>query len=492
MYSHIIKNDWKNLIADRSVRLALIGFTLLLGYGIYNGDKWSRAQLLGNETVMAEQEKRLAQNKARLTNTAPGNPDPSDAFATGAALGYAVLPPSPLGFTAIGQSDLLRSKIGVSVLSKQGTKEDKQGFENPLSLLSGRFDLAFVIVYLLPLLILALSFNLISSERENGTLQMVLSQPVSLARFGMAKLFHRVLIVTVLVSVVSVLGMFLSSDSSSSKGFWLSVLLWLPAVFLYTTFWFGLALLVNSFGRSSATNAVVLGGCWIAFVLVLPSLVNAMVTTIYPMPSRVDEINEIRSVNLDIRRDGTRLLNEFYQDHPELAPRNDASDRAFTLKYLTIQQQLKQRLATVEDRFNAQLERQQRTVDRTTFISPAIAMQESLNQIAGTDTSRYQLFRTQAREYAAAWDATFLPPIYRNLKLTPADYEQIPRFAFHDRSFAMLARSVAKALAGTLLLILVLLGWSKYRFSKGGLLDHDTGFSLFGLPGAKRTRLAKT
>jgi ABC-2 type transport system permease protein len=492
MYSHIIKNDWKNLIADRSVWLALIGFTLLLSYGIYNGGKWARAQSLVNETVIAEQEKRYVENRVRVASSQTATPDPSDSFAVGAALGYAVLPPSPLGFTSIGQSDLLRSKIGVSVLSKQGTKEDKQGFENPLSLLAGRFDLAFVIVYLLPLLVLTLSFNLISSERENGTLQMILSQPVSLARFGMAKLFHRVLIVSVLIGSVSVLGMLLTSDSLNSREFWLSVLLWLLAVLLYTLFWFGLALLVNSFGRSSAANAVVLGGCWIAFVLVLPSLVNAMVTSIYPMPSRVDEINEIRSVNLDIRRDGTRLLNEFYQDHPELAPRNDVSDRAFMLKYLTIQQELKRRLATVEDRFNAQLEQQQRTVDRAGFVSPAISMQESLNQIAGTDTSRYQLFRTQARVYAEAWDAKFLPPIYRNVKLAPADYDQIPRFTFHDRSFVMLAISVAKALAGILLPIILLLGWSKYRLSKGGLLDHDASFALFGIAGAKRTRLAKT
>ena len=44
----------------------------------------------------------------------------------------------------------------------------------------GRFDLAFVLIYLYPLLILALTYNLLSAEKEQGTLALALSQPVSL------------------------------------------------------------------------------------------------------------------------------------------------------------------------------------------------------------------------------------------------------------------------------------------------------------------------
>jgi ABC-2 type transport system permease protein len=174
MYSQIIKNDWKNLIGDRSVWLVAVGLALLLGYAIYNGAKWSGAQSHLHQTLVQEQQQRLTEAKDRLTRgetkPQPGQPDPSDAYAIGTSLAYAVLPSSPLSFTSIGQSDLLRPTVGVSVLSKQRTVADKQGFENPLVLLAGRFDLAFVIIYLLPLVVLAFSFNLLSAEtRERHT-----------------------------------------------------------------------------------------------------------------------------------------------------------------------------------------------------------------------------------------------------------------------------------------------------------------------------------
>ena len=43
----------------------------------------------------------------------------------------------------------------------------------------GRFDLAFVTVYLLPLLVLALSYNVLSEEREQGTLARTLAPTLS-------------------------------------------------------------------------------------------------------------------------------------------------------------------------------------------------------------------------------------------------------------------------------------------------------------------------
>ena len=70
----------------------------------------------------------------------------------------------------------------------------------------GRFDLAFVTVYLLPLLVLALSFNVLSEEREQGTLALTLSQPVSARDVVGAKLAFRALLVVGLAAGVSLLG----------------------------------------------------------------------------------------------------------------------------------------------------------------------------------------------------------------------------------------------------------------------------------------------
>ena len=52
--------------------------------------------------------------------------------------------------------------------------------ENPVNLMTGAFDIAFVVIFLLPIFILAISYDLLSSERERGTLAMILAHPISL------------------------------------------------------------------------------------------------------------------------------------------------------------------------------------------------------------------------------------------------------------------------------------------------------------------------
>jgi ABC-2 type transport system permease protein len=69
-------------------------------------------------------------------------------------LKLAAMRPAATGALAIGQSDLYPYYFKISTNSKE-TFANNDEIENPVHLLAGRFDLAFVIVYLLPLVILA-------------------------------------------------------------------------------------------------------------------------------------------------------------------------------------------------------------------------------------------------------------------------------------------------------------------------------------------------
>ncbi len=48
---------------------------------------------------------------------------------------------------------------------------------NPAAAAAGWFDLALVVVFLMPLLLFAASYDLWAQEHETGTAQMVMSQP---------------------------------------------------------------------------------------------------------------------------------------------------------------------------------------------------------------------------------------------------------------------------------------------------------------------------
>lgn len=82
--------------------------------------------------------------------------------------------PQPLAAISVGQSDLFTHVVKPKLYGEA----EALGFSelsNPVQLLFGTFDLAFVITYLLPLLVLAVSYNVLSREREQGSLRLSLA-----------------------------------------------------------------------------------------------------------------------------------------------------------------------------------------------------------------------------------------------------------------------------------------------------------------------------
>jgi ABC-2 type transport system permease protein len=449
MFQKIIKTEWRNLFAEKSFLILAVMFAALLIYAVSSGANWIGERKAQSLDLLEKQEKDFADKREKTSrgyqgSTEPGKyePDPSDPYTIGMSLQHAVLPFNPAAIYSLGQADVLPIDQGVTISTLQRTKADKTGFENPLSFLAGRFDLSFVVVYLLPLFVLALSFNLLSSEREQGILQLLLSQPVKLKNLLTAKIAAQFALVFALVAVVSITAV-LFAVKDFSADFWTRTLLWILLVAAYSAFWFALAAFVNSFGFSSSTNAVIAASAWLVLILILPSLLNVAVSAAYPVPSRSEMISAVRSVNLDMRRDGKRLLAEHYQDHPELMPKTGKADTEdFGLAFVYIQREQKKRVDELEDKFAAQLAAQQRLVKTFRFLSPSIIAQEASNDIAGSGLERFQHFRAQVKDFDKTWADYFLPRIYRQENLTAADFDAIPRFAYREESIGAVSSRV--------------------------------------------------
>ena len=101
------------------------------------------------------------------------------------------LPSSPL---AIGVSDLLPPRLPVKLSTPFGV-EASYDFQNPRSLALGQFDLAFAVVYLLPVALILLFGLMATYERDRGVLRLIAAQAVSPRLWLMA----RVAAITVVV-----------------------------------------------------------------------------------------------------------------------------------------------------------------------------------------------------------------------------------------------------------------------------------------------------
>ncbi|MGD9904714.1 MAG: ABC transporter permease, partial [Vicinamibacterales bacterium] len=206
MLARIIRHEWRALSADATLWVIGLAFAGAIAYGVTNGAQWVAFQQQALAAAAAEETERYAALQAEVdTLQRTGGKvspfrDPRSAANAGGRMAprYAALPPGPLAPLAIGQSDLLPYYFKVSTDARENIVAATE-IENPQRLLVGRFDLAFVLVYFYPILILALAYNMLSGEQEQGTLALALSQPVPLRTLATGKVLLRA---AVLVAVV--------------------------------------------------------------------------------------------------------------------------------------------------------------------------------------------------------------------------------------------------------------------------------------------------
>jgi ABC-2 type transport system permease protein len=455
MLSRIARHEWRVMSAENTPWLILLLLALAVGYAVANGIHSVAFQQATLQRAAGEEANRYAAVKEQIAEIDAGRTqapfyDPRTPAAAGRLIAwrYAAMPPLPLASLSIGQSDLVPYYFKVSTASRESVLTTNE-IENPHRLLHGRFDLSFVVIYLFPLLIIALGYNVISAEREQGTLALLLSQPVPLRTFIAAKVAVRAGLVVALMILFSLLGLVVSGLDVLSPGTAGRLAIWAAVVAAYGAFWFSAVVLVVSCGRSSATNALALSSVWLLLVVVLPSTLNMVVSSLYPMPSRVDMLAALRVATRDTAGKGTQLLARYYGDHPELVAVSDVeqvrNDVAVT--QLAIDEEVERRVRPVVDRYDVQLARQQSVVDRFRLFSPAIVAQDALNDVAGTGAARYRHFVSMVEDYHEGWQALFASMVVSKQKLTPATYDQLPRFTYREEPLRGVLSRVAKAVA---------------------------------------------
>ena len=134
MLLHIVRNEWRGLAADRTLRAVAVLLTAVMLFGALNGVRWSAVQADRQAQLRAEEQDRIAQARAQLEEIAAGGKprsrfsDPRNPAQVGQtfAAGYAQLPAASLAPLSFGQSDLLPSYYKVTQAAAQGSAQDPE------------------------------------------------------------------------------------------------------------------------------------------------------------------------------------------------------------------------------------------------------------------------------------------------------------------------------------------------------------------------------
>ncbi|MGD1947599.1 MAG: DUF3526 domain-containing protein [Croceivirga sp.] len=441
MLSYNFKYELKVLLRSRWIQLLSLILLLLFGFATYNGlqkVEKRKSDILAAKTEVKENDVLMLKLLDSVERGLSVNATPWTIPTSPMAVGnyhprVAAMEPQPMTFISTGQADVFTHYVKPTVRSDDFALNFTE-MTSPVQLLFGSFDLAFVIVYLLPLLIIAFSYNVLSAEKESGSLRLLAAQPIRIQTWVAQKLGLRffwlsLLVIVSLLVVFTLLGLSFIVKTTTFFGL-------LGLTLTYMLFWFAIAFLVNLWVGSSAKNAVALLGLWVTFVLLVPSVLNQLGNTIYPMPSRNLMINEMRNLKADVTEKQDEILDNFLRDHPEYALNDSTQSRGFYHRYMASQELIREELYPLVSSFEEQLQTQQAWIGKFKWISPAILAQESLSKMSGTSKSDYEDYRKQVIVFAGKWREHLIPFLYNNQDFTQADYKDLPTFNYQPNSYS--------------------------------------------------------
>ena len=391
--------------------------------------------------------------------------DPTFAYNTARNEGpqYAVKQPFALQALASGQSDVQPFYYKVYITKKQQLVHEGE-IDNSFLQFVGTFDFSFVVIYLLPLLIIVFTYNVLSSEKEQGTWVLLKTSNQSIARLMLLRIGIRYALFTLFFWVVvgPVLALLIGPAFLATANWW-----WLVAfVSLYFAFWFALAFLVNSFSLSSNLNAMSLIFLWLLLGLLVPNLLQIGLTRAYPIPSRISLTTEERNaINRYFEKDGQALTKDVFSNPRTQIRQASVVTPGMVYGYGAIvykSQEIKDAATQVaERRLYGQIERQQAAIRRWQLISPALLMQEVLSALAGTHWHQFNQFSRDVDAFHYRTQRFFYPKMASESTFrtfTVADAEAIPQFrpqAYADFGWLHIGQALG-IYAGVVALVLAL------------------------------------
>jgi len=305
-------------------------------------------------------------------------------------------------------------------------------------------DWMVIVRYVLSFLCVVLAYNAVSGEVESGTLQMVLSNPVSRFSFLGGKLLAHLVtlqVATVVGSLVSLLILSLHGVLELDGQVAQCYLFFLLGTTAYVALFLLLGTGISVLTRSSASSLVFMVTAWTLLVVIVPQ-------TSYLIAARAaapagDIIGQIREYG---QQQNAALIREGLFPRPrEIAGTDDhALEKRFARR---VEELVEEGGQMVREAYRRN--RRQYDVARTVhLVSPGYAFQYAVESLLGVGVVRFQRFHEQGYRYkdelraflrerdAADPESPHVLFLSGFMSTMPLDSDEIPRFEQPELSLA--------------------------------------------------------
>jgi len=326
--ARLLVQEWRLFAANRSNLVLLTVLAALLGFSVANGVGRVNATQAAQQEAVAAATARWADARSQFVEITEGRREKQqfdDATRADLVLmsqrNALVLKPTPLALLSVGPAREGHDIVAVGVQARGAAGAASR--ENPAIRLDGPLDAAFVITWLLPLMLIVLSYDVLSRDREQQVAHMLASQGVGLGVIVLARLAVRFVAVFALTGGIVTVGVALVMQGELSRAI-ADLALWLSALAVFIAFWLALAAGVNARTKNSAAAGLTLMGFWIVISLLLPVVASQLLSGASAAPQRLDSVLGRRALDAELTELAAEVTERYYAENPARRPQTPA------------------------------------------------------------------------------------------------------------------------------------------------------------------------
>ncbi|HOF82723.1 MAG TPA: ABC transporter permease subunit [Candidatus Aminicenantes bacterium] len=368
------------------------------------------------------------------------------------------------------------------------TAGESSGGSDSILSAQGKVDFVFLVQMVVSLIALLFASDMISGEKEAGTLRAMLSNPLPRDALlaGKAGGGFLALWIPFLLSFLVGLAVLLFAGFPLFGGdgvVRITTVFLVSSLFVLTYFVIGLA--VSSTTAKARTSLVAILILWTAFQLIIPKMSDMAARLIHPVRTDTEVSLQksilVRTLDMEQARELGREYDRIYANAPESAQEDNSPERKrWDPLRDGIQQRYRERksreLGAIDETFFQERRRQTNLALNLSLISPSAAFARLISDVCGTGELERSRYAAAVRSHQNALDAELFNKVKRTVMLhdgghmsvgftaMPVDASKLPKFSIAPVTLAEAFKANGRSLVSLFLWLIVPYAFAYVKF----------------------------
>ena len=334
--------------------------------------------------------------------------------------------PSDFAFAALGTRDQEPWKHRVRMLALEGQIYERDA-GNPVLALTGRFDFAFFVAFVLPLVLIGMLHDLQSRERSAGRHALLITTSAKVSSPWRLRAVLRAALVLLAAVLPLLVGAVVSGTSAGTVAFALLF------VSVYLAFW---AVVCYAFARWQRSSAVILAtllGIWVMLSVVGPASTKAFIDYRVPVPEGADILlTQREAVNDAWDLPKRTTMDAFVARHPQWSDIVLNEDTFEWRWYYAFQQVGDQQAEQLSLAYRDGRQQRDRLAGLAAWLTPPALLERALQRLAHTDLKAHMAYQDSVRDFHAQLRAFYYPKLFPDTPYDPTALDEMPLFLSGD------------------------------------------------------------